>query len=135
LGGAEQGQLHSPAPLDEVVGWGDAVCSDQCRRAAVSEFFKDVITAGRAQPIEIRDLRPTEHLDSVRMNEVEVAGLIDRIRGSHGRLLSGEVLAGDPSKPEIRSGLGDQFVEAQSRACPIVGQRELTLAVHQAAGR
>jgi hypothetical protein len=91
----------------------DAVGHHQRRRSAAGELLDDVAASLSAQSGEIGDFGCAEHLDAMRMDQVQVADLIDRVgRGQDGGAV-GAVLAGDPGQAQRRAGAGCQLTDRQ----------------------
>ena len=68
----------------------------------------------RADSPEVGDLGLADHLQPMRMEEIEVADLIDRVGRSCGRLPIGARLPGDPGQIENARRPGDEFAHRQT---------------------
>ncbi len=73
----------------------------------------DVLAPGLAEPLDVHDLRLPQHLDAMRVDQVQVADLVDRIERRLARFARAAGLAGEPDQSERRDSRLDELENAQ----------------------
>ena len=90
-------------------------------RLGVTDFLQDMLAPGGAQALEVGHLGDADHLDPMRVNQVEVTDLIDWVGRPDARCAMPLRSTADPVQPDHIGGMLDQLQDAQIRDTGRIG--------------